>query len=64
MVRIDLKHRFIMLFAGVHQYGSVGKSVGIANTINGIFMGNPNCSTAIENILGVADCIHTGCGAD
>lgn len=64
MVRIDLEHRLNMLFAGVHQHGGIGKLAGIAHSADGIFMGNTDGATTIENILGVADCLHTSCCAD
>lgn len=64
MVRIDLKHRFDLLFAGVHQYGGIGKFAGIAHSDDGVFMGHADCAATIENILGVVDCVYTSRCAD
>lgn len=60
MVRLDIKHGLIMLFAGVYQYGGIGQHTGASNAIHGIPMGHIICSAAIQNILGIADCLYTG----
>lgn len=49
-----------MLFARVHQYGSLAEFVGITDAIDGVFVGNTDRSTAIENILDLIDCVHRG----
>lgn len=53
-----------MLFAGVHQYGRIGKFASITHSTDGIFMGHADGATPIENILGVIDSVHTSRGVD
>lgn len=60
VVCAHLKHGFDLLSFCFHQYGCVAELVGLANAIDGVFVGYPYRSSTIKDVLDLIDSIHTG----